>query len=130
MNLYLYQKKNFKYYDESTYELKDVPTTYKIGNTEYPLDDNIFVSDIYLIFGNDVSKIADNTFEIYTNNPLSYSQLKTEDEGYNFKNIYSIWYNKNEDNEFLGFSDGVVDESYDEDAYFKEYEESMQGATL
>lgn len=130
MNLYLYQNKNFKYYDSNKTELQMLPTTYSIGTEEYQLEDNIFVSDIYIAFGNDMNKISDNTFEIYTNNILSYSKLETEDKTYNFKNIYSIWYNKNENNEFLGFSDGIVDETYDEDTYRQEYETTMQGATL
>jgi hypothetical protein len=51
----------------------------------------------------------------------------------NKRNIYSIWYNKNENNEFIGFTNGVLEKNqiqdsqytYDEDTYQYEYETTM-----
>jgi hypothetical protein len=51
-------------------------------------------------------------------------------EDINTKTIYATWYNKTDDNEFIGFSDGVVDKEYDEDKYLNEYETQMAGAVL
>lgn len=124
MNLYLYQKQNFKYFDGQNLELQDYPTTYTMGDAIYPMKDNIFVTDINIFFGNDTIKIPDNTFEIYTPDSLTYSSNNDK------KNIYSIWYNKNDNNEFIGFTDGVSDITYDEDTYQNEYETTMQGATF
>lgn len=126
MNLYLYQKKDFKYFDGIHQDLVDVPTTFKMGETEYPLADNIFVSDIYIALGDDVTTIEDNTFKIYTNDSLDYSQTTLNDP----RTIYSIWYNKDEFNQFIGFGDGVPDDNYDENTYQDEYETLMKGATL
>lgn len=124
MNLYLYQKQNFKYFDGENLELKDYPITYTMGDAIYPMRDNIFVTDINIFFGNDTIKIPDNTFEIYTPDRLTYSLENKQ------KNIYSIWYNKNDNNEFIGFTDGIPDITYDEDIYQNEYETTMQGATF
>ena len=44
---------------------------------------NIFVSDVVISFGNDLLLIPDNKFEIYSNNPPTYSQIKAlNDIGY------------------------------------------------
>jgi hypothetical protein len=95
-----------------------------MGDAIYPMRDNIFVTDINIFFGNDTIKIPDNTFEIYTPDRLTYSLENKQ------KNIYSIWYNKNDNNEFIGFTDGIPDITYDEDIYQNEYETTMQGATF
>lgn len=110
----LYQQKNFEYYDESKGE-----------NARYPIDgvapNNIFVKDIIITLGQDVKTIPDNQFRIsVVDGILEYAGSQNKD-------IRSTWYNKTEDNEFIGFSDGVVDTSYDEDAYMDSYENDWIG---
>jgi hypothetical protein len=69
--------------------------------------------------------IADDTFELSVpggeTTKMKYDQ-KSQNEAINTKTIYATWYNKTEDNEFIGFSDGVVDKTYTEDAYMLELE--------
>jgi hypothetical protein len=69
--------------------------------------------------------IADDTFELSVpggeSTKMKYDK-NSQNEAINTKTIYATWYNKTEDNEFIGFSDGVVDKEYTEDAYMLELE--------
>ena len=143
IKIWLREDSNFYYIDGNI--RKKLPTTKfvsrknaegKIEQREESILPNIFVSDIQLFFGNDIVKIEDDTFSIYSNNPLKYSAEKVkEDPTYNTKDLYSIWYNKdNESSEFIGFTDGspLLDENnnvieYDEDEYQEELNTSMKG---
>ena len=77
--------------------------------------------DININFAGDITLSPDNKFEIYTLDDLSYNP---EDVNIT-KNISTIWYNKSEDNEYIGYSDGRVYQSegdpnprwYDENEY-------------
>jgi hypothetical protein len=68
-------------------------------------------------FGCDLSKITDNTLDIYTLDSLEYS---AENSVNNIKRIGLTWYNKDEYNNYLGFSDGIFDPEYDEEEYLAE----------
>lgn len=100
LDLYLYQDANFKYKadDES------------LRNS---LSGNIIVSDIHIGLGTDLSKMEDNTIILQTDDGLTYNGENLS----NAKKISLLWYNKNENNQYVGFSDGIVDEEYDELKY-------------
>lgn len=69
-------------------------------------DNNIFVSDIEIYLGADVSRVEDNTVKIYTNDSNTYdSQLNIK------KTISLIWYNKTSENQFVSFSDGTFNKT-------------------
>ena len=91
---FFYQKGDFKYFDGT--KPVDVPV---IENGIVP---NIWMQNLEVYFGTDVSQVEDNTVKIVTNNDLKY-QGKNNTE----KTVELIWYNKGEGNKYLGFSDGV-----------------------
>ena len=112
-NVYLYQQDNFETQENQPYDSSNI------------LGDNIIVSNVMLSFGQDLLKLKDDNFTISTKDELTYDKENT------VKTIYSNWINKDlETNEFIGFSDGVVDLDYDEEAYIKEYANVMQGASI
>lgn len=107
----LYQKANFYYLDANNK---------RIGfETEYA---NIFAKDLVIQLGQDVTDIVDNTFTI-----AAVDGQENYSEGQTAKEIIATWYNKDEDNRYIGFSDGIVDTRYDEDAYADKLEEEYLG---
>lgn len=80
--------------------------------------ENIFIKNIEIGFGSDLEKIDDNTVKIYTNSSTQYKYYQHSDET-NTKTLGLLWYNKNDNNEYLGFSDGYYDPEYDEIEYLK-----------
>ena len=104
IGLYLYQKNDFYNYQGN----KIAPT--KIGGKAI---DNIFVKNIYLGLGNDLVKIEDNSVQIVTNDSLTYNKDIYQ------KDISLLWYNKSQDNKYLGYSDGICDPTYDEIEYLE-----------
>jgi hypothetical protein len=69
-------------------------------------------------FGSEIYSVPDNQLTIYTNDSLNYDHLIDVDTlALNQKEIGLIWYNKTEDNEYVGFSDGIYDPDYDEAEY-------------
>jgi hypothetical protein len=59
-------------------------------------EENIFVDDLEIYFGFKLANIPDNTFRIY---PIGSSEYE--------KSILPIWINKDSDNKYIGFSDGI-----------------------
>lgn len=121
IGVYLYQSDNF------TRWLNDEVVRYTpkfINNGTEPAND-ILLSNIQIILGDNLIPIADNTFSLTVvdnkDTSLSYTGNET-------KTIRATWYNKTDDNEFIGFSDGVVDNEYDEATYQAEYESEWSGA--
>ena len=108
--IYFYQDQNFKYYDAATQTLQ--PFSFginEITGEEIHLQ-NLKVKDIYMGFGSEIHSIPDNQLTIYTNDSLNYDHLIDVDTlALNQKEIGLIWYNKTEDNQYIGFSDGVYD---------------------
>lgn len=100
---YLYQDGNF-YYDNGTDDTPIAVPVNKISDKE--VQSNIFVRNIQIFFGTDVSQVEDNTVKIVTNSSLKYEGKENID-----KNIELIWYNKGEENKFLGFKDGKFDKN-------------------
>lgn len=105
MSLYLYQNDDFKYKTEAGEERE-------LG---VALAENIHVSNVHIALGTNLSTMEDNTVKIYTDDDLTYNSVN----GTNQKAIKLIWYNKDNDHRYVGFSDGVVDASYDEMDYDK-----------
>ena len=117
ISLYFYQKRDFTYYTEDG-QLQSLPVTRdKDGN----LIPNLLVKNLYLSFGSDITEIDDNTVKIYTNDPSTFDTNNTN-ISYNTKDIALLWYNKDEDGKYLGFSDGYYDPNYDELQYLAESE--------
>jgi hypothetical protein len=64
--------------------------------------ENIKVSNIELYLGYDVASVADNTVKIHT--AVDKYSCSNESEGLIPFVLY--WYNKSEDNKYLGFEEG------------------------
>lgn len=88
--------------------------------------DDIFVRNISIGFGSDISSIPDNTVEIYTKDSLSYVCENATEET-NEKSIELLWYNKDDNNNYIGFKDGLYAPAYDEIEYL---EKSHQDSRL
>ena len=80
--------------------------------------DDILVKNIEIGFGSDIEKVSDNTLEIFSSSPPYYVYQDPSDTN-NKKEIEMLWYNKTENNEYVGFSDGLYDLEYDEIEYLK-----------
>lgn len=109
MSLWLYQNEDFKYYKDNGI-IEDVPVT------DF---NNILVKNIYLSFGSDLTKIEDNTLQIYTGDNIIYN---ANEDSSNLRDIGLLWYNKDENNTYIGFSDGIFDPEYDEITYLNDSE--------
>jgi hypothetical protein len=126
MTLYLYQDNNFIYYDADINDLENVP----VADEWY----NIFVNNVKVSFGTNIANVEDNTLKIYTLSDKSFNYKNPTDQT-NTKTIGMLWYNKNELNQYLGFSDGIVDlkdgkvEPYDEIKYLTEQKKNIRLAS-
>jgi hypothetical protein len=80
---------------------------------------NLFVSNVYIGLGTDLANIEDNKLFIYTHNDLKYNIDDTEES--NNKEINLIWYNKDADGNYVGFSDGKI--STDNSGNILDYDE-------
>ena len=83
------------------------------------LTDDIIVSNIELGFGSDITEVDDNVVRIYSQDSLNYRYQNPSNDT-NLKTIGLLWYNKDEDNQYVGFSDGVYAPTYDELDYLKD----------
>ena len=141
LNIYLYQKGNFQYYENGGYTdyhrtIQEYNIDYEqVGDEQYvemPKADNIFVSNISLSFGRDLIKLIDDTFTIYTHDENNEYDINNTGP----RSIYASWINKDpETNAFIGFSDGIVDaedatEPYDEIKYLTTYENNYAGSAV
>lgn len=106
IRVYLYQNNNFMHYDGRS--------TIRVEGSDFFFD-NIIAKNIYLGFGSELSTIDDNTLTLYTTGDSSY-RIDNSSET-NRKEIGLLWYNKSDDNKYIGFSDGLYDPDYDEDYY-------------
>lgn len=109
IGIYLYEQGNFK--QQKNNEIVQYQPKYINENEKV---NDILASGIQVMIGDNLVSIADNTFTLKVKDEkgsaLSYNQ---NDE----KIIESFWYNKTEANEYIGFTDGVVDTDYDEEEY-------------
>lgn len=111
LTLYFYQNNNFTYYNPSEQMTKSVPIT----------DYNIKVENVRLSFGTNIANVEDNTLKIYSLQKDGFNYINPTDSS-NQKQIGILWYNKNELNQYLGFSDGIVD-FYEDGTTVKHYDE-------
>lgn len=96
----------------------DYPLDPETGEKIYPQLPHIKINDLQLGFGSNVTGVADNVLQIYSPNSLDYKYYLHTDVT-NRKKIELVWYNKNEFDKYLGFSDGYYDPTYDEIEYLK-----------
>lgn len=89
-------------------------------NNEIIGNEKIWIKDITIGFGSNLIEIEDNSLKLYTNNSNTYVYNEGNGSEENDKQLGLIWYNKTENNEYVGFSDGVFDLNYDEIEYRKE----------
>ena len=108
--LTLYQNDDFTHFNGSSVERINPDT----------IEDNIFVTNIYVALGSEISKVTDNTVKLYTDDELTYSYTDPSDIN-NSKTLGFLWYNKTEENQYIGFSDGLV--SFDDNGNFVHYDE-------
>ena len=113
MSLYFYQSNDFTYLDDNGIEHE-----LDILNKLDPDYSNLLLKNVYLSFGSDIANVEDNVVKLYTNESLEYDRL-TDEESINTKGIGILWYNKDDNGKYLGFSDGIYDKEYDEIEYLK-----------
>ena len=121
ITVYFFQGNDFTYYDGQktvAYPMAMVP--------------NIFVKDISIGFGSEISQVTDNTIQLYTTDTLDFNYIMPTDDS-NQKEIGFLWHNKTEDNQYVGFKDGIVNIDndgniipYDEIAYLEESAEDSR----
>lgn len=127
MILYIYQISNFDVSpegvftrSENAFMLKDgtrLPGADANGN---PIIDNaINFKNITIGFGSDLTKVENNSLHLYTTSSNTYHYNEGVGDESNDKYMGFIWYNKAEDNKYIGFSDGLKDNDYDEIEYNK-----------
>ena len=121
--LSIYQARQFDVKNGEMIEIAN-PFIDKTGNQIGQNDINF--KNIVIGFGSDLTQIEDNTLKIYTSDPVTYHYSNGSGDEYNNKSIGLIWQNKNDNNQYIGFSDGIIKvngesiEQYDEIAYLKE----------
>lgn len=90
LELYFYQDNNFKYRDAETGQILTLDSS--IANIE--------VKNIEVFFGYNAENVEDDTVKIFTSSDILYGT------GNMNKAISLVWYNKDKDNKYLGFTDG------------------------
>lgn len=114
---YAYQDNNFYYYDGV--DTKPVPVNKQT--------DNIIIKNIELGFAYDVTKVDDNTVKISTADELTYNNITDTKVS---KELVLTWYNKDENNRYLGFTDGefgTLDQANEADSetYYIRWQHSL-----
>ena len=92
------------FFDKDNIEIEELPINFK----------NLIVG-----FGSNLSSIEDNSLKFYTPDSTTYKYHNGNGDETNDKRFGLIWYNKNENNGYIGYSDGVYDPDYDEIQYLK-----------
>ena len=106
LSLWFYQRGDFSYYDSNQRQ------TINIDYKKIPRE-NILLRDIKIGFGSDLTIVQDNTIQAFTTNSSTYRLIVTKAD--NEKGLGFLWYNKDKDNQYLGYSDGIVDFEYEND---------------
>lgn len=96
MSIQVYQGDNFEY-------LSDEGTLERLECNE-DLNPNILVDNLYIAFGSNIANIEDNQIQLYSFGS-NYYEIEPE-TGTNYRQIGFIWYNKDEDANYVGFGDG------------------------
>ena len=80
----------------------------------------IHFRNISVGFGSNLTSIEDNSLKIYTLDSTIYKYNISGLDSVNDKRMGLVWYNKTDDDKYIGFSDGIYDEDYDEIVYLAE----------
>lgn len=70
-------------------------------------------------FGSNLTEIEDNSLKFYTLDSATYKYNGGSGDETNDKRLGLVWYNKNELDGYVGYSDGVYDPNYDEIKYLQ-----------
>ena len=81
----------------------------------------IYFKNVVLGFGSDLAMLEDNSLKLYTPDLPFYDYNGSFGSSANHKRLGLIWCNKTETNEYIGFSDGIVD--IDDDGNIVPYDE-------
>ena len=84
----------------------------EIGN--YP----IVFNKTTIGFGSDLTAIEDNSLKLYTLDSATY-QWNNGNGNNHTKRLGFVWYNKDDSDEYVGYSDGICDSNYDEIEYLR-----------
>lgn len=95
----LYQKNNFKYYDNTP-----------LKNENDIIINHILVKNIKIGFGLSIKNISDNTIKLYSPDSSFFNEVGGDKQ----KRIGLLWINKDEYDNYIGFSDGIYDVNYNE----------------
>ena len=119
VSLYFYQKQDFLYKTQNG-KIEKLPVL------DY---NNLLLRNAYLSFGSDMQGIGDNTLQIYTNDSSLYNEENSSASD-DTKSIGLLWYNKDDNGKYIGFSDGLFGDAevydYDELAYLEDYEQESR----
>ena len=96
MSIQVYQGDNFEY-------LNDDGKLERLQCNEN-LNPDILVDNLYVAFGSNIANIDDNQIQLYSFGS-NYYEIEPE-SGTNKRQIGFIWYNKDEDANYVGFGDG------------------------
>lgn len=94
----------------------EVISPFEDFNGELIFPKEIYISDLEIGFGADLISVDNRSLQIYTLSPSTYVYENPTSET-NEKKIGIVWYNKTDNSEYIGFSDGIADLAYDEIDY-------------
>lgn len=122
ISAYFYQRANFTYNTGKDIEPQPVPVQ------DY---ENIFINNIEIYFAYDASSVVDNTVKINTADGLEYNGISKENLN---KTLSLIWYNKDENNKYTGFTDGELGtledaKDVEKNVYFIQWEHSLNNGS-
>ena len=87
-------------------------------NNFYPLR----VKNIQIGFGTELINIEDNVLKLYTTGTPEYGLNTSTGKNYTDEKTMGIsWYNKDDNHQYIGFSDGIYDPDYDELDYMSRF---------
>lgn len=101
IQVYFYQQSNFQH---NTYSLEPVDIGAPIGGSN-----NLLVKNVVVGFGCDVTKVEDDTLKLFTLGSTEYDKNQTNTD--RKRTLTFTWYNKNDNGQYIGFSDGEVAET-------------------
>lgn len=99
--VYLFQKNDF--YDATNRLIEHTRVT-ESGNV-VPLENNIFVNDIYLALGYSIEDFDGDMVKLYTQDPDTYSSEYGRDGEQNQKHLMARWIHKDEKNKIIAYTD-------------------------
>ena len=104
----------------------EIPNPFEDLNGQLLTGQQIYIKNVVVAFGSDLTKVENGALQLYTTDSVMYT-YGTEGEDNNpanTKHLSFTWYNKTEDDQYVGFADGLSLKNqsaydYDEIAYNK-----------